>query len=195
VTEDQRQWLQTIRKQTVFDQSPLLCLTEGRGRGIVIEHFNVLDWNRTGIAVVVTDTAALFYRAESVAVPLGFRNLVQCAVSPTYQLVRERDGISWQGIIQCDYDSAISHLNYFTRHGVWELNDFCPTVELLDGDYLIVRACDHESNLVVDACLFCFDESINPYYRKLAARMRQLLELPEAALRHKWFGRFWNLWR
>ncbi|VTS06845.1 unnamed protein product [Tuwongella immobilis] len=192
MTELQREWLRTIRTQTVFEQSPLHSLTGATGRGVVIEYLAVLEWHRTGIAMLVNDSEATFFRTETIAVPLAYRSMAQHAPCPLHHLAREREGVSWQGEISCRWDFARTQMDYLTRYGLWELNDFCPAAEMLDGDYLIVRACDTERRLVVDACLFCFGESVSPYNRKLAARMHDLLQLPQTTLTAKRRGRWWS---
>jgi hypothetical protein len=192
MTEQQREWLRSIRSQTVFQQSPIPSLSEGMGQGFTIEHLSTLGWHRTGVAILVADSSAQFFRVETVAVPLSYRNMSQDIPHPPFHFVGKREGLSWQGTVTCSMDFARSQLDYLARYGLWELNDFCPAAEMIDGDYLIVRACDTEQHLAVDACLYCFDESINPYNRKLAARMRYLLELSQTALAAKRWGRLWR---
>ena len=53
-----------------------------------------------------------------------------------------KDKPGWQGEIDCHPQVLRRHFGRLTRLGLWELNDFSPAAELLDGEYFIVQARD-----------------------------------------------------
>src|SRR5207249_313735 len=97
----------------------------------------------------------------------------------TFERVDPRRTPGWQGVLSCSASALKRRVAELECFGLWEMNDFLPAVELLDGEFLIVRGVDTARlrPLEVDACLFCLDESVNPWHRKLAARLYRLLEM------------------
>lgn len=85
---------------------------------------------------------------------------------------------SWQGVLSCHGSFAKGYIDYLAHLGLWELNDFCPAVELLDGEYFIIRAKDKRNSvfpLEADACLFCPFSAASRNVRKIAKAFKKLI--------------------
>lgn len=83
----------------------------------------------------------------------------------------------WQGTIECDPRYVLCQINSLARLGLWELNDFRPDQELLDGEYYIVRAIDLINNRETDAALFCPGEAMSADIRRITRRLSKLIDI------------------
>lgn len=88
----------------------------------------------------------------------------------------------WQGEVPCDPRFVRAVVRRLVRLGLWELNDFTPARQLLDGEYYIIRAVDPDTPWEADACLFCPSEAASRGMRKLGAFLYRLVRLTPAQI-------------
>ena len=84
-------------------------------------------------------------------------------------------------------------ISVLERRGLWEINDFIPSVQLMDGTCLIVRAIDRDRDLSVDACLMNSDYAMSSLLRSFHCAAFRLLNRNRDYFAHSsntWWGRF-----
>ena len=175
MTEDQRMWLKSIRSQSVFANSPLDNLPKNVGCGIVIEYFGVMEWSRSGVAILLEDSRAQYFSMKRQMVPPAFQEIFKNEPNRLADSLAYRETTQSQVTVAYPHKLAKRQFQKLTALGLWELNDFCPSSEILDGEYLIVRACDKKKQVEVDVTLFCLGESVLPTNRKLEKYLMRLM--------------------
>lgn len=129
----------------------------------------------SGAGIVVAAELKVFGRAGGQLIALSSDDNVS-----TFQREDWGPTPGWQGVLQCDPRFVRYHFRRLENLGLWELGDFCPAEEILDGEYLIVCGRDRTNTVFqreVDACMFCPLLARNPYIRRLAKHLLVLLTL------------------
>ncbi len=79
---------------------------------------------------------------------------------------------------ECTCEAAVirRELDRLERYGLWELNDFIPSIkDFMGGSQLFIRGCDPVRELIVDAGLFEAGSALSPFMRSFNRAAHRLL--------------------